>query len=107
MRIPSSDLETILDAEKTAILAGDFDQLQDFSERKRALLNSNPDIADKTTLREKLVRNSRLLEAASNGIRAALSNIAALKDARNLSTYAADGTLHKEASATNRLERKA
>lgn len=107
MRTRTSDLAILLDAEKAAILAGEFDQLQGFSEQKLALLKACPEFTEKAALREKLIRNSRLLEAASNGVRAALDHIAALKDARNLSTYSADGTVHTEHCAVNRLERKA
>ncbi|WP_417205847.1 flagellar protein FlgN [Antarctobacter sp.] len=106
-------LKTLLDAERTALLNGDFDRLSDLMEEKQALadaLAERPLTArDVAPLRDGLRRNQELFDQAMAGIRNVAARIGDLNRARRATdTYDAHGKRQTiDAPASKRLERRA
>lgn len=100
-------LNTLLDAERAALLQGDLESLADMLPEKEALIedmNGAPpvDIAAVQALGGKVRRNQLLLDGALEGIRAAVSRMSALREMRaGLETYGADGQKHRIATETD------
>ena len=90
-------LSDLLDQERTALLAGDLDQLADMYDTKDALIaaiNESPDrsLQSLQMLDSKVKRNQLLLNGALEGIRTVTNRMAELRRIRqNLETYGADG----------------
>ncbi|WP_370399797.1 flagellar biosynthesis protein FlgN [Sulfitobacter sp. JB4-11] len=107
-------LNTLLDAEREALLQGDLESLADMLPTKEALIedmNEAPpaDIAAVQALGGKVRRNQLLLDGALEGIRAAVKRMAEMREIRaGLETYGADGQKRQIATdATNSVEKRA
>ena len=106
-------LKTLLESERTALLAGDFDRLSDLMEEKQtlaAVLADRPLAAsDVVPLRDGLRRNQELFDQAMAGIRNVAARIGDLNRARRATdTYDAKGQRQTiDAPGSNRLERRA
>lgn len=100
-------LNTLLDAERAALLKGDLESIADLLPAKEALIgdmNDAPpdDIAAVQALGGKVRRNQLLLDGALEGIRAAVSRMSAMRDIRaGLETYGADGQKHRIVTETD------
>lgn len=99
------------DAERTAILSGDFQSLAQLQERKMELgvaLERNALSADDLqALSDKIARNAALLTSANAGVAQARETISTLRRGLRTSVYDKNGTVsHMEAQAT-KIERKA
>lgn len=106
-------LKALLDAERIALLAGDFDQLADLMQEKQALAEALADrplaASDVAPIRDGLRRNQELFDQAMAGIRNVAARIGDLNRARRATdTYDAHGQRQTiNAPASNRLERRA
>jgi flagellar biosynthesis/type III secretory pathway chaperone len=93
-------LNDLLDAERTALLAGDLDKLTEMFDSKEALIevmNQTPqrDLECLQMLDTKVKRNQLLLNGAMEGIRNVAKRMAELRQIRrSLETYGADGKKH-------------
>ena len=101
-----------LEAEKEALLASDFERLEPIRAELASVLTPEGDEPlDKRQLdrlRDMVVRNRRLLEAAMEGVRDAQSRLRTLRDVQqSLRTYGADGKRANFSMENHRLERKA
>ncbi|MCR9085365.1 MAG: flagellar biosynthesis protein FlgN [Rhodobacteraceae bacterium] len=94
----AAEIEDLLDAERDALLEGDFDAVRDLKDRKEELLASllehraglSPE--SYAQLSEKAARNQSLLAGAARGIAAVRQRLQEIRDARtgNVS-YDAEG----------------
>lgn len=107
-------LDTLLERERTALLAGDFATLTELLPDKEALieaLNAKPteDLDGVQTLGSKVARNQVLLESAMSGMREVVDRMATLRRMRvGLDTYGSDGNRHHiEVQAEHSVERRA
>ncbi len=107
-------LNTLLDAERAALLEGDLESIAEMLPAKEALIedmNGAPpiDIEAVHALGGKVRRNQLLLDGALEGIRAAVARMSALRELRaGLETYGADGQKHRIAMETdNSVEKRA
>lgn len=108
----SSALAALLEEERAALLAGDFDRLASLAERKESLAAGLETLADAEALaglRDRLERNAALLDGAAAGVRSVAERLAAMREVRDaLSTYDADGRRRDARHGTApRLERRA
>lgn len=105
-------LEDLFDRERTAILGGRFDLLEQLSHEKERLI---ADVARKPAgsehldrLRAKGNRNRDLLDAMSRGVRAATRRVEALAGkSAQLHTYDANGRRRSIAETGHSLQRRA
>lgn len=106
------DLEGLLDAEREALLAGDFGRLAELVARKEALVQKLGD-ADAgndalRALRARAERNAELLTAAGRGIRSVLRRLAEIRSANGpLKTYGKDGTAQTLGAGGGSFEKRA
>ena len=107
-------LDSLLDAEREALLAGDLERLGSLLEPKETLIEQMNMVApaDPAALRDldrKVRRNQLLLDGALEGIRAVSSRLAKLRDVKGaLETYGADGKKRDIiADAESSVERRA
>lgn len=107
-------LGRILDAERRALIQGDYDTLTGLQDHKEALLGKISDrgpndAAELTGLRRKLRHNHHLMESALQGIHGVAARISELRTVREaLATYDRDGRRRDIATAPPRkLERRA
>lgn len=107
-------LDDLLDAERTALLAGDLDQIARLLEEKDNLIDhlNALELKDKEPMagvQEKLLRNQALLDGALQGIRRASARMAAMRRARKcLETYDEDGRKHAiEGQVLRSVEKRA
>lgn len=106
------DLKTLLDAERDAILAGDFDALTEIAERKqtclRALASDRPSPAEVAALRRIQARNQAMLNSSGQGIKSVMRRLGELREAQNgLNTYSQTGRKDPLTKTSGRLEHKA
>lgn len=93
-------LSTLLETERTALLAGDLAALGDLLPEKEMLITAlNADRAldrpELKTLGEQVRRNQLLLDSALDGIREVSNRMSALQKMRSgLATYGSDGLKH-------------
>lgn len=89
----STEIEDLLDQTHDAAMLGDLGQLAQLAPRIEAALNGlsqiEPRLAER--LRVKAARNTKLLQAASLGVRAAQSRLAEILSGPSLSTYDSRG----------------
>ncbi|MBV7395355.1 flagellar protein FlgN [Mameliella sediminis] len=106
-------LTILLEAERAALLAGDFDRLADLMEEKQSLAE---DLADRSLdaeevapIRDGLRRNQELFDQAMAGLRNVAARIGDLNRVRRATdTYDASGRRQTiGTSGANRLERRA
>lgn len=90
-------IEDLLDAEKSAILSGDFRMINKIAEQKEKLFEENTSrsvnkLSSISKIREKSKHNQRLLAAYMLGIRAAIKRISELQSgATGLNIYSNQG----------------
>ena len=107
-------LNTLLDDERDALLKGDMDLLAEMLPKKEALigrLNASP-LPNQTSVQQlggKVRRNQVLLDSALDGLRAAVSRVAVLREMQSgMDTYGADGQKRQiTTDATRSVERRA
>ena len=91
------ELDDLLEAERSALLSGDFERIQRLNDRKAQLIDSlrDLDLKDRdemSRLNQKITRNHALLGSALDGIRAVGQRLADVRRVReSLDTYDADG----------------
>ncbi len=107
-------LDDLLEAERTALLAGDLDEVARLLERKETLIESfatldEVDRAPLADLQEKVKRNQALLDQALEGIRSVSRRLAALRRVRtSLETYDEKGERQKiDMSQDKSVEKRA
>lgn len=106
-------LTDLVEAERAALLAGDFDQMAALLEEKQSLvliLEEDPDApAMLEPLRAAMLRNQVLYDRALEGLRSVTARLGALDTARrSIRTYDSLGQAQTIAtSATGTLERRA
>jgi flagellar biosynthesis/type III secretory pathway chaperone len=107
------ELDTLLDTERTALLAGDIDAMGRLLEQKESLIDALNTLAADTPpldgLQAKVVRNQALLDGALQGIRRASARMAALRRVRrSLETYDASGQKQTiEGEVVHKVEKRA
>jgi len=90
-------LSTLLEAERAALLQGDFGALTELLPDKEALIKAlneraSTDLSGLRSLDAKVRRNQQLLDGALDGIREVSNRMAALQKMRSgLATYGSDG----------------
>lgn len=105
-------LDEVLNAEKLALLTGEYEGLAELQVSKEQLIARLPDnditrtrIAD---LKTKMVGNQALLRGAIDGIGAARQRMAALEQVqRNLSVYGPTGKIEIASETRSVVEKKA
>ncbi len=104
--------EAALDKERQALLSGDFGMLAALAAERDGLLDGlavgGHDRARLGALRDKALRNAELARAAREGMHAALSRLASIRNAAGpIGSYSADGSRSEIGSARPDFERKA
>jgi len=90
---PLSELDALLDRERSALIDGDLQQLGELLEKKEALLEQiagmeGPAAKGLESLQGKAIRNQALLDSALQGIRTVANRFATLRRIRkSLETY--------------------
>ena len=107
-----TELHALLDREKQALMAADFDPLAELLAQKETLLHqlacSKPTTDLLGGIQTKMDENQTLLAAAIKGVSAARDRLEALKTVQNtLSTYAPDGRVELALNRRRSLEKKA
>ncbi|MGJ8618433.1 MAG: flagellar biosynthesis protein FlgN [Sulfitobacter sp.] len=93
-------LDTLLEAERAALLDGDLEKLTDMLPQKEALIDAlngvvHTDIPTLQSLDTKVRRNQLLLDGALDGIRNVAQQLAVLRRLKgSLETYGSDGKKH-------------
>ncbi len=93
----ADELDTLLEAERSALLSGDLDRIGRLLSRKESLVDGFSALRDidkkrLNVLAAKLKRNQELLDQALGGIRSVANRLSALKRVRkSLDTYDARG----------------
>lgn len=109
----ATEIEHLLDAERTALLAGDFDMIDALKDRKGELLGGlaehreglSPEAYER--LSEKAAHNQTLLASAARGIAAVRQRLQEIRDARTGdASYTAEGQRRTSIRAPS-LERRA
>lgn len=112
MNRPTDRLLALLDAERTAILAGAFDTLAAQAQQKADLFDSvaseaKPDPLQLRLLGARVSRNQELLQAAMAGVRDVQTRMAALTAAQStLNTYDRSGQPSQIAHRQGKFEHK-
>ncbi|APX13275.1 hypothetical protein [Tateyamaria omphalii] len=108
------ELDDLLDAERTALLAGNLDDVKRLFERKTNLVDAlSRSESDQTSgvaaLRNKVERNQDLLQSAADGVKSVARRLAAIRRVReSLETYDAQGKRKKvDVKAVSTLEKRA
>jgi flagellar biosynthesis/type III secretory pathway chaperone len=107
-----NEIESLLGAERNALLTGDFDALADLAERKEALIGqlAKTDAGAPTLrrLRARAERNAALLEASMRGLRGISRRLSEIRRANGpLQTYGQDGAQQTLGAPTGSFERRA
>lgn len=89
----TSELETLLDQVRDALVNGDLKDLDGLTDQIESLAASlsGLDRPAAERLQRKADRNARLLLAASRGVKAARQRLAEIVNSAHLSTYTANG----------------
>ena len=109
----TQELAEILEAERSALVAGDFDQIADLMTRKQAIAESLKDEEESATdlipLQAALRRNQELFDRALEGVRAVVDRLGTVQTlSKSLHGYDAQGKRFSLAEPTeNRLEKRA
>lgn len=106
-------LQNLIEAERAALLAGDFDRISDIMEEKQALVDGldgdslGAEALD--TVRDGLRRNHELFDEALAGLRNVAARLGDLNRVRkSINTYDSLGRKRQiDAPAVKRLERRA
>jgi flagellar biosynthesis/type III secretory pathway chaperone len=107
-------IESLIDEERAALLAGDLERLARLLDRKESLLSAIAavefhDMAAIERIKSKLARNQTLLESAMAGIRSVHDRLRLLRETRDaLRTYDSSGQERRIESRPGRhVERRA
>lgn len=106
-------LEELIDAERAALISGDFDRISELLDEKERLVGSLHDLPLDhevlTPLSDGLRRNQELFDAALAGIRNVAARLGDLNRVRkSVETYDSTGKKHSlSAPEVQRLERRA
>lgn len=109
----ADQLNTLLEAEREALLNGDFDRIADLMDEKQRLINGLEDVPTEPEeirpLRDGLRRNQELFDQALAGLRNVAARLGDLNRARkSVNTYDSNGRMRSiEAPVKKRLERRA
>ncbi|WP_223274919.1 flagellar biosynthesis protein FlgN [Tateyamaria sp. syn59] len=108
------ELDDLLDAERTALLAGNLDEVKRLFERKTNLVETlsrleSAETAGFAELRHKVERNQDLLQSATEGVKSVARRLSAIRRVReSLETYDARGRRKKvDVKTTTTLEKRA
>lgn len=108
---PVAALDALLDAEREALLSGDFARLAQAAEHKERLMamvaRSGASVQVLTRLSEKADHNSRLLLASARGARDARARIDTLRAPKSFSTYGPQGTATRLGNKSLTMKHKA
>lgn len=85
------NLETLLDLAAAALIKGDFDALTNLTPQIEAQKLVKTDRRTAEALQAKALRNARLLDAATRGVKAARLRISEVTRGPTLTTYDARG----------------
>ena len=110
-----SKLSELLEAEKVALMSGDFEKIETAYETKKQLLEAVmeggdiDDVPELNSVRNKIKRNQELFDHALSGIKAVAARInEAHKAAKGVDTYDAKGNkMRIETKARGSLEKRA
>jgi hypothetical protein len=109
-----SRLDSLLEAERAALIAGDMDSIPEMLERKTRLIDDLNGLApgDRDaldTLKSKVMRNQALLDGALQGISAVAGRLAALRRLRDsFDTYDESGRRQTiDGDVAHRVEKRA
>jgi flagellar biosynthesis/type III secretory pathway chaperone len=107
-----TEIETLLEAERNALLLGDFAALSDLLARKQALVAelaaSGVGASALRRLRAMAERNATLLEASMRGLRGASRRLSEIRRANGpLYTYGQDGAQQTLGTPAGSFERRA
>ncbi len=105
-------IETILQAERAALRAGSFDALEKIAPIKASivphLMSGKLATGHLTRLRHIAARNEAMLAASMEGVRAAATRLAQIREALEpLNTYSQDGERQKLGRGKAKVERRA
>lgn len=105
-------IEDLLEEERAALLAGDFEALADLVERKQALtdelLRDGTQQSALQRLRRRAERNAGLIEASIRGMRTVARRLAEIRRANGpLQTYSQNGAKQTFGAAPGTFERRA
>jgi flagellar biosynthesis/type III secretory pathway chaperone len=84
-------LEALLDSAAAALIAGDFEALSRLTPQIESLSLGTPDRKTAEILQAKALRNARLLDAASRGLKSAKQRLSEVTRGPTLTTYDARG----------------
>ena len=111
MSTPLEALRALLQAERDALLAGDFASLAGLADRKEhlcaALKDVDPGQTQIRALRDALEQNAGLLKAAQTGLDAARLVLAAERPVQTMTVYARDGASQAMRNTRPGLQHKA
>ena len=104
--------EALLAEERRAVMAADFDALDEIAGRKAAVMSELRDVrapAERLRqLRRTAERNGELLAASARGLRAVIRRLSEIRSANGpLRTYSQDGRQQTFGAARGSFERKA
>ena len=91
------ELETVLQAERHALLQGDFDALETLLPRKQSLATrlaeNKPDLSSHAyqELKAKAEQNDALIKSAQRGLKAAVTQFGEIRDGAEQKTYSQSG----------------
>lgn len=107
-------LDRMLENERTALVSGDFQEIEARLEEKTALFDELATVerieaANLTRVKEKAARNQALLDSAMEGIRMVANRMAEMRRIReNMSTYDSQGRRNRISTpGPGRLEKRA
>lgn len=104
-------LLALLDAERNALMTGNYDQLQGIAAEKQALIAAlqrrPPQDTSARLLRERLSRNEALMRSASVGFREGIQALSRYKAAARTTLYHPDGSAQIRPNSARAVERKA
>lgn len=107
----AAQLRTLLLQERADLINGRLEGLESTADKKQALVQalaaSPPPANVVDELRNMLVHNASLLQAASDGVRTVMDILKAVHAAQNVTTYGADGARHMVRPTGSKLQRKA
>lgn len=107
---PHKELRRLLHEERGLLLAGRLDRLPELAPRKEQIAAqlAGADASALHDLRLAASENHRLLRAAQEGLRVAITRLTAIRAAnQGLTSYAADGSPRHHAATASTVERRA
>ncbi len=107
----STCLLALLDAERDALMAGNYDDLEGFAAQKLAFVEAlrphPPREPLARRIRDRINRNEALMRSASDGFRAVIQALSARQAAARTTLYHPDGSAQIMPNSARTVERKA